>query len=695
MSAPHVRVRVVGACEITVGRMRIGPDAAVLFALVFYLTVRAGERIGRAELLEFLWAGVPNAGRKHALRQLVYRLRKAGLDIGDASDLTIPVDSIDSDLNTIRSEAWASTVLLGDIPHPSTVLAGCNTDVSEAFGGWLETVRAESTRNLRRAALRHMASARREGRWTDVENMARLCLVTDPLHEEGTLALAEATMMGGSRTEALRILDAYLWEIGHKTADTGLPAKLLRRRMSQRQSFRISGSHETPLVGRSADLAWLNDQVATSPHDSTRCILLVGASGVGKTALIRAFTAQLELSGWRVAETRLQPSDVSRPMGLISEMLLRLMKLEGALGAAPESMVVLEHVLQNGASGAVHQRRLQDIPAFSAKLRMAISDLVGAIAHEGPLAMVLEDLHWIDTQSLIMLEWMLERIAGKPVLLLLSTRPESQGATLRRTLAPLRVAEHQVTSLGVESSQSLFAALAGEAPGARASLTEHAFSLTGGNPLFIRNLAADASEGGPATALPRNLRDLIRGRVNRFSPTAQRVLHACAMLGRYASAHRVARVLEMPTAELLTSVEELESIGLLGLGNEPGSLALHDLWQDELLAGLRPASKALLHLRCGEVLEPEASATHAADIVHDAARHLSAAGATGRALALLEASARSQLDSGCAEAAVESSRRALQVANQSHDRARVRELHLRALQRAGDWHAIASLATNP
>ena len=111
---------------------------------------------------------------------------------------------------------------------------------------------------------RHIARGRREGRWSDVETAARLCLATDPLNEEATLALAEAIAMGGSKADALRLLDAYIWELGDREKTIGLPAKLLRRRISDQPSFRTQPSGEPPLVARADDLAWLNTQLDTA-----------------------------------------------------------------------------------------------------------------------------------------------------------------------------------------------------------------------------------------------------------------------------------------------------------------------------------------------------------------------------------------------------------------------------------------------
>lgn len=694
MIAPMVRVRVVGAAEIVVGRTKVRPDSAVLFALLFYLASRAGERIPRAEILELLWPGQPDAARRHSLRQIVYRIRRAGLECDvDGADLTIDVERVDSDINRIRSDAWVAESPMEDLPARGAILSGCTGTVSPAFGEWLESLRGEVNACVRRAALRQIAKARREGRWADLDSMARLCLSSDPLNEEATLALAEATAMSGSKAEALRILDAYLWEIGDKAREIGLPAKLLRRRISDQPQSRVPRVGDSALVGRAEELAWLNDRLEAVEPGSPRAVLLIGPPGIGKSALAKAFGAQVEMRGWRMFDARLQPSDTARPMSLFVELLPGLLKAEGAIGASPESISLIRQLLQHDDSDESMAERVREAPAFPARISAAILDLVGAVADEGPIVLLLDDLHWIDQHSLRALARLTESTSGISAFVVLSARTEGQFGTVREALSPDRVALKGIPPLATASIAQLLSTLAPEATrDSTPEVLQSALTLTGGNPLFVRGLAAHWNEHGTTDSLPADLRQLMRARVARLSPPALRVLHSCAMLGRYATVARLTRVLETNTSELLACIEELDALGVLGLKDEPGSLALHDLWAEELLAGLKPPTKALLHLRCGEVLESESLESRAVGLVHDAARHLIAAGTTARALRMLEDAANYQLANGFTEAAVETSREALRASESEDSDVRLRSLHVKALHAAGNWRAIVDLA---
>ena len=265
MHAPVLRVSVIGTCAISLGRTRVRPDASVLFALLLYLALRAGSRVTRSELLNLFWSDNPDAAHRHALRQLLYRVRRAGLSLDeDGSAFTIDPASVATDIGALGNPDWDATVALADIPSPSAILASYQPQITPAYAEWIDSVRTAANARIRSAALRHIARGRREGRWSDVETAARLCLATDPLNEEATLALAEAIAMGGSKADALRLLDAYIWELGDREKTIGLPAKLLRRRISDQPSFRTQPSGEPPLVARADDLAWLNTQLDTA-----------------------------------------------------------------------------------------------------------------------------------------------------------------------------------------------------------------------------------------------------------------------------------------------------------------------------------------------------------------------------------------------------------------------------------------------
>jgi DNA-binding SARP family transcriptional activator len=690
MIAPIIRVRVVGAAEITLGRTKVRPDSAVLFALLLYLTARAGERIARADILELFWPGQPDPARRHSLRQIMYRIRRAGLECdAEGTELSIDAERVESDINRIRTAAWVAESPFEELPARGSVLSGVSGTLSPAFGEWLESLRGEANACVRRATMRHIAKARREGRWSDVGSAARLCLSSDPLNEEATLALAESTAMSGSKAEALRILDAYMWEIGDKAKEIGLPAKLLRRRISDQPQSRVPRLGETALVGRSEEIAWLNDRLEGMQAGGSNAVMLVGPPGIGKSAIAKAFGAQVEMRGWRMLEARLQPSDVMRPMSLFVELLPALLKAEGAIGASPESIQLINQLLKHDESDEAMAERVREGPAFPARLGAAILDLVTAVSDEGPLVLLLDDLHWTDPHSLRALARLSESTADKSVFFVLGTRTEGQFGSVREALSPERVSLRIVPPLSAAAITELLTALAPEATReSTAETLNSALTLTGGNPLFVRGLAAHWNASGITEGLPADLRQLMRSRVAKLSPQSLRVLHSCAMLGRYATVARLTRMLESGTSELLACIEELDELGVLGLIDEPGSLALHDLWAEELLAGLRAPTRALLHLRCGEVLEGEADESRTSAIVLDAARHLIAAGAPERAAGFLEGAIRSQLANGFTDVAVSTACQAFEAAAGVTNQSRLKALYLEALRASGDWSRI-------
>jgi DNA-binding SARP family transcriptional activator len=691
MTARHTRmaIQAIGGCRIAVGRTTLTPDSAILFALGLYLGLRAGQPTPRADLLDMLWPGAQETARRHSLRQMLYKLKRAGLAIdGEGDDVAIDPADVAGDLVALLDDGWPASVDEAGVPALAQVLPGYEPVISPRYQAWLDDLRAACAVQVRRAASRLTEVGAHEGRWRDVERLAHRCLEADPLNQQATMAAATAAAMTGAKAEALRVLDGYLWEFGEHDRALTHPVRLLRRRLADQPGHRLPCSGEPPLLARGSDIAWLNDRVESARGGAVAAVLS-GPPGIGKSAVMRAFTAHAELRGWRFVEARLQASDLDRPLATFVELVPSLLRLTGALGAAPESLAQMRRLTEHHVVDDILAKKSLEAEGVRARVRASVLDLLSAVAHEGPLIVVLEDLHWIDRHSIELLSWLFEYGLTVPVFWLITARIEGRYADLCSALPSELIPARTLAPLERREAEELFDACLG--PSVRGPAGERpalAYEVTGGNPLFIREVAGHWRDTSGAEALPGTLRDLMRGRVARLSPEAQRVLHCCAMLGRFADVPRVATILEVGTGELLGSVEEADTLGLIGVGNEPGSLAVHDLWQEELLGGMRPAARALLHLRCGELLERESGETHGASMASDAARHLIAAGARERAVHLLEEDATYQVANGLGEEAVASLDQALEVVTADADKARLETARIRALLTIGAWKQI-------
>jgi hypothetical protein len=303
--------------------------------------------------------------------------------------------------------------------------------------------------------------------------------------------------------------------------------------------------------------------------------------------------------------------------------------------------------------------------------------------------LLLEDLHWIDSQSLRLLVWIVEHAPELPVLWLMTARMESKLAEVRAAFPEDRAPARTLEPLSRDAATQLFISVAPHSGDDRATeIASRAYSVTGGNPLFVREIAAHWIASGMGAGLPTNIRALMRGRVERLSSAAQRVLHCCAVLGRYASIPRVATVLELSTSELLACVEEVEALGISGVGGEPGSLVLHDLWQEELVGALRPAPRALLHLRCGDVLEREGLSSKQAAVITEAARHFVLAGVRDKAVDALREAAKHHRTNGLDEAAIRVLDQAVELCTDDDTRFNLHVERIDALRSVGGWPEI-------
>lgn len=688
-----VRIRAIGRTEIQLGSCRIGPESAVLFALVLYLACNASVCVSRARLLELLWPGVPEASRRHALRQLLYRLRHKGLDIAlEGGDLLLDRALVDSDLADVLSSGWPETAGAEDVVRAGTLLPGYAPALSEQYLRWLDELRERVEPQYRKAVLRHLAQAQHEGRWVDVTEWARRCLATDSLNEEATLASAEALAMCGSKTRALDVIEEYRGELGDREKTIGLPARVLTRRISEQHARRPQETASINCIGREAETARLNELLALAGTKHRVAALVVGPAGIGKSTVTQQLVDSAHMRGWRSISIRLQASDAHRPLAAFVDLFSELLRLPGALGGAPASLVQLQQLTQHDVEASTGPPRSHEAEAVQERIRTAAVDVLGAVCEESPLVLLLEDLHWIDKPSTRLLLHLLERTSSLPVFWLLTARGEVSYVALRAAL-PEELAETiRLGPLRASDAVGLFRSLVDRTPATDdAWLTEFAEALTGGNPFFIREVARHYAETRNATSIPSSLRAIIHDRVARLSPLSRSVVHTCAILGRYASVPRLASVLDIGTTELLGCLEELDALGILGTGRPSEALAMHDLWQEELLSSMVPASKQLIHHRCGAVLESEARHTRSASMVWETARHLIASGVSDRALSLLEECAQHQMENGLPVDAAATFARAYDAATSDTDRFRTMSGRIAALHRGAKWSELAEV----
>jgi predicted ATPase len=398
--------------------------------------------------------------------------------------------------------------------------------------------------------------------------LARHCLTLDPLNEEATFALAEATALAGGKAEALRMIERYEREIGTHP-ELSVPTRILKSRVSDLAAeLGIGRVRRVPLVGRESELEWLLTVLSDVSRGLSRSVCLVGDGGIGKTALVEEFLRMASLRNASCVRVRCQASDAERPLSAACDVLSGLLALRGALGASPTSLDTIKPLISYQSK----QRRPATEDGIHTLDRRqvfdAAADIMDAVGDEGLLVVFVDDVHWIDDESTRLLSGLCRRTQGSAFLLIgcgrvLLDHSTSRGlgrdsSTEYRRLRPLHspAARRLVTLLVQDNPVPL--------PDTR---VEDLLRLAGGNPLFLVELARRITER-PYGTLPETLATLLQARIEARSSLGLTVLQTCSVLGKHASIDRLERLLELPTFQLTAALNELEESALIGREGE-------------------------------------------------------------------------------------------------------------------------------
>ncbi|HEY5114877.1 MAG TPA: BTAD domain-containing putative transcriptional regulator, partial [Nakamurella sp.] len=232
------------------------------------------------------------------------------------------------------------------------------------------------------------------------------------------------------------------------------------------------------LVGRDAELNALNAAAGdAADHGTLRVALLAGDPGAGKTTLLDRLAGDLVQLGWRVAVGRCPEAAGAPPAWAWVETLRSLTADIDPGPLAPALAPLLDERL------AAAQQSDASFGRFL--LQRAVSSYLTMAANHRPLAIVLDDLHRGDSETLALLGGLADTVTGVPLLLIGSYRPSEVNGELRDTMAGL--AGHSPVRLllgGLEPDQAarLIRTVSGVQPdeATLAAITDR----TGGNPFY-------------------------------------------------------------------------------------------------------------------------------------------------------------------------------------------------------------------
>ncbi|WP_233166173.1 serine/threonine-protein kinase [Archangium sp. Cb G35] len=408
--------------------------------------------------------------------------------------------------------------------------------------------------------------------------------------------------------------DLFLLQGEHSSADASRP--LLGR--------------PTPCVGREQELALLERALVSCVEQPlAQAVLVTAPAGTGKSRLRHEFLRRLEHQGRevRVLMGRGEPLGTGPAGGLMGQALrelcgaaegepleVRRRKLELRLarhlpaGEAREVIGFLGELcgipFPDEHSPRLHAMRGAP-PLLKAQVDRALVAFFQAECQQGPVLLVLEDLHWGDEPSVRWVGELLRALAGHPLLVLALARPEVHERFPHPW--PGAVREVSLKGLGREACARLVHEVLG--PEVAASVIERLVEQSADNTLLLEELIRGVAEGR-GEAAPATVLAMLQARLSRLEPGERQVLLAASLFGRTFWAGGVGAVLglEEPRAleGRLRRLEELELIEeqpTRRFAAEPEYRFRHELVRDAAYGLMPDGSKPVGHRLAGAWLE--------------------------------------------------------------------------------------------
>jgi DNA-binding SARP family transcriptional activator len=515
-------LRLCGAVALTTDDGELVTMGSKALALLSVLALEPRAHL-RDELATLLWGEYPDAKAKASLRQALTHLREG---VGEALhvdrsavSLTAPMkcDVVDF-LRLARDDPWAAIEV--DVPH---FLEGLAIHRSPGFDDWAERHRSALYRSYRDLLADCVREAQAKMRWRDAVRVADRWRDIEPLADQPVAALMEAHFIRGDggaagalfaehkarlAADGSRVVGRELSELAARIERTAGIASTSPRAgeawYDQGPTFTAS------LIGRSAEWELLRERWEEVSRGESRVVLIEGEPGAGKTRLAGDFARWAASSGGVILHGRGYDSHAGPPFAAVIEMLSCAVDIPGVSGVAPEWLAEVARVVPR------FRARFSKLPEVAStgaaegwRLFEGIAQVMTAIAEDGPVMLVIDDLHWCDADSCSLLHYLVRRLQDQQVLWCVTF---TLGACMRdapaaRLARALRAASDAATvvlaPLGEEGIWRLLQELGRvEAPAGGRRLAARIHEVTAGNPFYVIELLKTMFAQGLLSADP-------------------------------------------------------------------------------------------------------------------------------------------------------------------------------------------------
>jgi predicted ATPase/class 3 adenylate cyclase len=407
----------------------------------------------------------------------------------------------------------------------------------------------------------------------------------------------------------------------------------------------------TRFVGRDAELEQLRQALERARTGHGQILAVVGDPGVGKSRLFWEFTHSHRTQGWLIVESSSVSYGKATAFLPLIELLRTYFQIEGRDDTrkirekVTGKLLFLDRTLEPSLPALLWlldvpvddpQWQRLDPPQRRQQTLEGIKRLLLRESQVQPLLLVFEDLHWIDAETQVFLDSLVESVPTARLLLLVNYRPEYQHGWGSKTY----YRQLRIDPLAPESAEELLGALLGNASGLQ-PLKRLLIERTEGNPFFleesVRTLvetkvlagergAYELAKASETLQIPATAQAILAARIDRLAPEDKRLLQAASVLGKDVPFALLQAIVEGPEETLrrgLANLQAAEFLYEVHLFPDLEYTFKHALTHDVAYGSLLLDRRRALHgeiLQAIERLHPDRLAEHIDRLAHHAVR---------------------------------------------------------------------------
>ncbi len=392
------------------------------------------------------------------------------------------------------------------------------------------------------------------------------------------------------------------------------------------------------LISRDAEVRALTAALDRAQDHDGGVVILTGDAGVGKSRLVREVTSLASARGFAVLAGRATQSAVPVPFRPVTEALIRAARV----GVVPDAPEIADYRPALGSLVPEWRRPGDDNAEISAVILGEALLRLLALRADGAL-LVLEDLHWADPETLAIVEYLADNLAGTATACVVTLRDSEPSAGLdavrsmaaRRAVTVVhvpRLAEPEVrhmaaACLGAEHLPATVSGLLADCDGLPFAV-EEVLAAAAASGELVRGPAGWYIDRQVTTGVPVSITRSVRNRLATLGPKVSDVIASAAVLGRQFDWTLLPSVADVTEGEALAALHQARDLQLI----EPVDASTsrfrfrHSLTRDAIVSELLPPESAGRSARAAAAIEQahpglEGSWCELAAELHEAASH--------------------------------------------------------------------------